>query len=261
MRKLIIALLFVLPFSVGAITQDQAISLINVVQSSPGTPASTFTNLITAFSNVTVGQAESLINVVQAAPGVPANAFVNLLVSFTENVKQPVPTEDLSKKVDTLTQQVQQTNTILGQIQTNTAPISRPPTPVPVPIPNTNKLQFSGLTCIGEGERLECSGNIIYTKANGSRIIGVPITLSTDDNGEFVNYQSPDFVSIATSSDSALIIINSHLQGGTTDSMVFSYIPKKDKLTFTVSTPDGLTTSLTTEVYHRPVGYWSTDIH
>jgi|CXWL01.1.fsa_nt_gi hypothetical protein len=66
------------------LTQDQANSLIAVVQSSPTTPASAFVPLITNFSNITVPQAESLINVVQQAPGVPANAFVNLLVSFTQ---------------------------------------------------------------------------------------------------------------------------------------------------------------------------------
>ena len=74
-----------------ALTQQQANSLITVVQSSPGTPASAFVSLITAFSNITTTQASSLITVVQAAPGVPANAFVNLLTSFTVDtpVAQP----------------------------------------------------------------------------------------------------------------------------------------------------------------------------
>ena len=78
-------LLFILPSvsSAAALTQQQADSLIAVVQSSPGTPASAFVSLITAFSNITTTQASSLITVVQAAPGVPANAFVNLLTSFT----------------------------------------------------------------------------------------------------------------------------------------------------------------------------------
>jgi len=66
-----------------ALTQQQSTSLIAVVQSSPGTPASAFVSLITAFSNITTNQATSLITVVQSAPGVPANAFVNLLTSFT----------------------------------------------------------------------------------------------------------------------------------------------------------------------------------
>jgi len=67
----------------AALTSQQSSSLIAVVQSSPGTPASAFVSLITAFSNITVNQATSLIAVVQAAPSVPASAFVNLLTSFT----------------------------------------------------------------------------------------------------------------------------------------------------------------------------------
>lgn len=91
MRKIIptLAILFsILPSvsSAAALTQQQSTSLIAVVQSSPGTPASAFVSLITAFSNITTNQAASLITVVQAAPGVPANAFVNLLTSFTVDI-------------------------------------------------------------------------------------------------------------------------------------------------------------------------------
>ena len=90
MKKLapvLVALLISVPSVsfAAALTTQQANSLIAVVQSSPGTPASAFTNLITAFSNITIAQADSLIGVVQAAPGVAANAFVNLLVSFTQD--------------------------------------------------------------------------------------------------------------------------------------------------------------------------------
>ena len=67
----------------AALTTTQSTSLIAVVQSSPGTPASAFVNLITAFSNITVNQATSLIAVVQASPSTPASAFVDLLTSFT----------------------------------------------------------------------------------------------------------------------------------------------------------------------------------
>jgi len=74
------------PAITGPLTQAQAESLINIVQTSPGTPASAFTNLITAFSSISVVQADSLISVIQAAPGVPASAFVNLLISFTTPV-------------------------------------------------------------------------------------------------------------------------------------------------------------------------------
>jgi hypothetical protein len=74
------------------LTQTQAESLISVVQASPSTPASAFTNLITAFSNITVAQAESLIGVVQAAPGVSATSFVNLLIAFTQDTQAVVTT-------------------------------------------------------------------------------------------------------------------------------------------------------------------------
>ena len=89
--KYFLVLAFLLPsVSFAApLTQDQATSLISVVQSSPGTPASAFTDLITAFSSISVSQAESLINVIQQAPGAPAEAFMNLLISFTVD---PAPT-------------------------------------------------------------------------------------------------------------------------------------------------------------------------
>jgi len=85
MTKIALALFFALPSVsfAAALTPQQSSSLIAVVQSSPGTPASAFVSLITAFSNITVTQATSLITVVQVAPGVPANAFVDLLTSFT----------------------------------------------------------------------------------------------------------------------------------------------------------------------------------
>jgi hypothetical protein len=75
----------------AALTPEQSSSLITVVQSSPGTPASAFVPLITAFSNITVNQAASLIVVVQAAPGVPATAFIDLLTSFTVDTQTTQP--------------------------------------------------------------------------------------------------------------------------------------------------------------------------
>ena len=81
---IIFSLLLIPSVSFAApLTQDQANSLIAVVQSSTTTPASAFVPLITAFSSITVPQAESLINVVQQAPGVPADAFVGMLLAFT----------------------------------------------------------------------------------------------------------------------------------------------------------------------------------
>lgn len=80
----------------AALTPQQSSSLIAVVQSSPGTPASAFVSLITAFSNITVNQATSLITVVQAAPGVPANAFIDLLTSFTVDTVAAKPTSPVA---------------------------------------------------------------------------------------------------------------------------------------------------------------------
>lgn len=114
------------------LTNDQAVSLIEVVQSSPDTPASAFINLITAFSDITDIQAESLITVVQAAPGVPANAFVSLLVAFTVD-SNDIPNKsvvEFNNKIDSLDQKI-------GQIITNTMPQPvATPAPVPEPVKN-----------------------------------------------------------------------------------------------------------------------------
>lgn len=95
------------------LTQDQANSLISVVQSSPATPASAFTSLITAFSSITIAQANSLINVVQQSPNTPANAFVDMLLAFTVDPIQSTPT--------------------LGVTQSTTNPVTNPPA-IPNPI-------------------------------------------------------------------------------------------------------------------------------
>ncbi|MDO8451326.1 MAG: hypothetical protein Q7S76_00470 [bacterium] len=143
-------LLFMLPSIsfAAALTSQQSTSLIAVVQSSPGTPASAFVSLITAFSNITVTQAASLITVVQAAPGVPANAFVNLLTSFTVDtvaVVQSTTPATISSDMCTNIEGVQTTvpggMTATGNVciatQVNT-PVptttsTQNPTPVPVP--------------------------------------------------------------------------------------------------------------------------------
>lgn len=116
MKKIVYALailFFILPSvsSAAALTQQQANSLIAVVQSSPGTPASAFVSLITAFSNITTTQASSLITVVQAAPGVPANAFVNLLTSFT------VDTPAVQPVTQTPTTQTNQQTTAVSELK------------------------------------------------------------------------------------------------------------------------------------------------
>ncbi len=127
MKKLtaLLAILFFMLPSVSfaaALTQQQSSSLIAVVQSSPGTPASAFVSLITAFSNITVNQASSLIAVVQAAPGVPASAFVNLLTSFT---------------VDTPTSQSQPTAQATSQAVTPIATTTSGTIPATPAIPST----------------------------------------------------------------------------------------------------------------------------
>lgn len=134
-----------IPFNThAALSEVQATSLIGVVQSSPGIPASAFTDLITAFSLITNKQAESLIAVVQAAPGVPADSFVNLLLSFTVD---PIVE---STKIDELTQKVAEIDTKLGQVVTNTTPTTEPaPTPevvIPQTVSYTSQV-VAGDTC------------------------------------------------------------------------------------------------------------------
>lgn len=118
----ILSISALIPFAsaqAAGLTSQQANSLIAVVQSSPGTPASVFVPLITSFSNITVNQAISLIAVVQTAPGVPANAFVNLLISFT---------------ADTLTTQVA-TQTTNQEVTPKVTPVTAQPT-----IPSTQPI-------------------------------------------------------------------------------------------------------------------------
>lgn len=107
---IVLGLLLIPSVSFAApLTNDQANSLISVVQSSTTTPASAFVPLITNFSNITITQATTLIEVVQAAPGVPATAFVNMLLAFTVDTPEPV----------------------LGAV-TDPAPVNNPPVTTPV---------------------------------------------------------------------------------------------------------------------------------
>lgn len=110
------------------LTQAQAESLINVIQSSPGVPADAFTNLIIAFSNITITQADSLIGVIQAAPGVPANAFVNLLTSFTVDTAPATVTQTAQPTNTTQTPQTSSSATTTSTPQTlplATTPVSQ----------------------------------------------------------------------------------------------------------------------------------------
>lgn len=110
--------LLIIPHAVLAspLSDPQARSLIAVVQSSPETPASAFTDLITAFSKITVKQAESLIAVVQAAPGVAPDAFVSMLIAFTEDT-QIDKVQVLENRVTVIEQQVN-TPSVGGIIET-----------------------------------------------------------------------------------------------------------------------------------------------
>lgn len=105
--------------SAAPLTNAQASNLITVVQSFPGVPASTFTGLITAFSNITSTQADSLISVVQAAPGVPASSFVGLLIAFTQDTQTTIaPPVQPSSQPTQQTQQSQNT-TGSGSVESN----------------------------------------------------------------------------------------------------------------------------------------------
>lgn len=174
-------LFFVLPSisSAAALTQQQSTSLIAVVQSSPGTPASAFVSLITAFSNITTAQASSLITVVQAAPSAPANVFVDLLTSFTDDtsVTQTPATPDptlgaqittLNQQLEDLKQQNAETQAKLGQIVQNTTPSPAEETPAPPPV--EKKLEVSR-----EGNSSGIS--IIYSE-NGKTLADIPVDVS-----------------------------------------------------------------------------------
>jgi len=104
----------------AALTSQQSSSLIAVVQSSPGTPASAFVSLITAFSNITVNQAASLITVVQAAPGVPASAFVNLLTSFTVDTPSTSATNQAVTPTEVSSSNSTKLSLSLGQVTVTT---------------------------------------------------------------------------------------------------------------------------------------------
>lgn len=125
-------LFFMLPsvsFAAG-LTSQQSSSLIAVVQSSPGTPASAFVSLITSFSNITVNQATSLITVVQSSPGTPASAFVNLLTSFTVDTAVTQPATPATPATTQSTQSTQSTTT--------TQPIVTHLPPTGSPYPSSN---------------------------------------------------------------------------------------------------------------------------
>lgn len=85
------------------LTTQQATTLIQVVQASPGTPASAFVSLITAFSDLNTAQASSLISVVQSSPGTSASVFVPLITSFSSGVSNNQPSSNNAPATQTTT--------------------------------------------------------------------------------------------------------------------------------------------------------------
>lgn len=216
-------MVFATPAYAAPLTTEQATSLIGVVQSSPTTPASAFTNLITAFSNITVVQAESLITVVQAAPGVPANAFVNLLVSFTVDPVSSTEAVVLGQKIDNLTTQLQQTQQSLQTVQQNVVE-------VPV-VPEVKKeLTLSADNCRFYATPFNCEVYIYYSE-NGVRKSGVEVTVSSDDEGIFQTTYKPD--------GNPITVITG---GGRGDQAAYLvYVPKGPDMRVITATANGIT--------------------
>lgn len=184
-------LFFILPSvsSAAALTQQQSTSLIAVVQSSPGTPASAFVSLITAFSNITVNQATSLITVVQAAPGVPANAFVNLLTSFT---------------VDTPA--IQSTNIVPNDTPAPQSPPSNPTQTAPSisnsPIPTEISIQSSVCNLASSNFKNEYDlANLLSSGNIDGRIWMNAYILDQNGHNYFTNNPSPTLI-VTTSNHS-----------------------------------------------------------
>lgn len=223
MKKIPVALavlLFVVPSVsfAAALTPQQSSSLIAVVQSSPGTPASAFVSLITAFSNITVNQATSLITVVQAAPGVPANAFINLLTSFTVDaaVTQPAAPVVATPAVTTQTTQTNQQVSSLQNQQTQTTTTNSVASTAQVPSPSAsnyklivltkfvNEVSYENTKQYDAPDAMSVQAGIgkltflLRTYGQGNVFEKVPVTITTDD---------PDlpssFALNATQSDSA----------------------------------------------------------
>jgi len=165
----------------AALTTAQSTSLIAVVQSSPGTPASAFVNLITAFSNITVNQATSLIAVVQASPSTPATAFVDLLTSFTVDTPTTQPATTATNQAVTPTTP-QSTTSVTQPTQTNQQATQSAPTVNDQPAQRVVKKEL--IVTGGVGGSSIRGLNINY-KENGAEVEGVPITISATE-GYFI---------------------------------------------------------------------------
>lgn len=203
MKKVIFSglalLIFVPSISFAApLTQVQAISLISVVQSSPKTPASAFTSLITAFSKITSAQAESLVAVVKGAPGVAPNSFVNLLIAFTQDSQpqnQSQPSIPLQNTATTSTaslpaRPIQVPPTVIPPV---TAPpaVVPPVTVPPVTAAHTNVLTedfngYSNGSLVGQGGW--------YDRANGAQYMVEDTVVKEGEKALYNNNTGADSV-------------------------------------------------------------------
>lgn len=186
-------LFFVLPSisSATALTQQQSSSLITVVQSSPGTPASAFVSLITAFSNITVTQATSLIIVVQAAPSVPADAFVDLLTSFTEDtpVAQSVTPTTTSPDVCTNIQGIQTTVPSGMSATGNACVATQTSTPTTTSVVQSSVTSKSGVFVI-KGET--------HIALDGKSYLYITVIVKDSDGNIIVKGDGSEYITIAT---------------------------------------------------------------
>lgn len=171
----------------AALTTAQSTSLIAVVQSSPGTPASAFVNLITAFSNITTNQATSLIAVVQASPSTPANVFVDLLTSFTvDTASTQLATSETNQAV---------TQTATTQSTTFATP-STATTQTSTPVPTLATVNFSDLPTPRAGAALSVNPQIDYPVWQDTVVVSTnPVKLLSIT---FTNIGSVDSSNIGT---------------------------------------------------------------
>lgn len=153
------------------LTKLQADSLISVVQSSPGIPASAFTGLITAFSNVTTAQAKSLIGVIQASPTAPASAFESLLFAFTQGA-QPATG---ASSVTTPTPDWSAYETLPSDF------IKNPPAYIGIDV----KVGGSVVDFLAKGDRGGASNYIELVAASNDSLNGQKIMLEIDSDSQY----------------------------------------------------------------------------
>lgn len=230
------------------LTTGQANSLIAVVQSAPGVPASAFVNLITSFSNITTNQATSLIAVVQSAPGAPASAFVNLLISFTSDTTTQVATPATNQAVTPTTQPT--TTTATTPTLTFTA------NPTSVSPDQTVKLTWSSTNTTsceygqnGGGQPLVLSGTDTASPRNQT------IYITCKGPGGTVT-KSVTITTINNTALSATIDQNSLIVTAGTSAVISGTASNVSTVHLTVAYPNGNSSYVPISVIN---GRWSTD--